>query len=714
MSRVGDEAAVTTGGAVSPGRPRLSRRVARRALPYAVPLLVSGILAWWCIGEILARAGEPAMPLDDSFIHLQYARQIAHGHLFQFTPGGGFSSGATSALWPSAIAPAFWLGLDGLSVVWFAWLLGTLAHAGTILETARLARGLAGRAGAIGAGALCAVFGAFLWFAWSGMETMALTWVLVRTARVAAETCERAAGKASTAAKRPSVTQLVLLGLAAPLVRPEGALASLMATYALHRHLGRSVVGRRRLRPGRLLALLPLAGPALLPLLNLLLVGHSASSTAMVKWLWLHPSVDFSGFVSTTLDNVGLLLENLINGGGWTAIFMPRWIGVPIAAGFVALLFHVRRRPARVAFVLLVALGTFIPTTYDTMLWNRVRYIYPFATAWFVALVCLADGVGRLGERLASPLRLVTPVAMGGFVAVFAVKLPWARADVAQSARAISLQQVSLGKWAAEALPPEAIIGVNDTGAIAYMSSRRTFDVVGLTTEGEAPYWVAGAGSRFEHYEHLPRERLPTHFFVYPGWMQLDAVLGEELTRRTVSDQSILGGATMVAYEAHWEVLDTGALPFRGPVPEGFELVDELDVADLESERRHAYQPLGARSGDDVAERLPAFDGSLVADGGRLHRPQDRFEAILPAEREVLVVMRLDCFEPVELWQDDVRIGDVPPRDDHGEANAGDGRCWDERTARLPPAKGPRRAVVVHPLDRSFASYHYWFYVEGG
>ena len=44
---------------------------------------------------------------------------------------------------------------------------------------------------------------------------------------------------------------------------------------------------------------------------------------------------------------------------------------------------------------------------------------------------------------------------------------------------AVTLQQVWLGKWAGASLPESAEIGVNDTGAIAYFSSRTTFDVVG-------------------------------------------------------------------------------------------------------------------------------------------------------------------------------------------------------------------------------------------
>ncbi|MCC6525630.1 MAG: hypothetical protein IT373_23475 [Polyangiaceae bacterium] len=699
-----------TGGA----RRSLPRRIAARFVPYLVPLTVSSAIGAWSVREILKRAGEPAMPLDDSFIHLQFARQIASGHLFQFVPGGGYSSGATSALWPSALAPAYWFGLDGLEVVWVVWALGTLLHAGTILETARLARGFAGRAGAIAAGAMCAVFGAFLWFAWSGMETMGLTWILVRTARVAAEACE---GR-SRRGPPPSLAQLLVLGLAAPLIRPEGVLASLMAVIGANHVLARRnaahAPGRSRLVASavRLVALVPLVGVLSLPVLNHLLVGHSASSTAMVKWLWLHPDVGLGAFAEATLDNVRLMLTSLMVGGGWTAIFMPLGIGVPVALGLFVLLRHTRRVPHRVVFVLLIAAGTFIPCTYDTMLWNRVRYMWPFAPAWFLALVCLSDGLGLLGERLWRPLRLATPIVYGAFAVAFAVKLPWARDDLAQSSRAISKQQVALGKWAAQKLPPEAIIGLNDTGALAYMSGRRTFDVVGLTTEGEAPYWVAGPGSRFEHYEQLPREKLPTHFVVYPQWMQCDPVLGRELTHRTVRDQSILGGATMTAYEASWSLLGSGAAPFRA-LPAGVELVDELDVADLESERGHRYARLSGRPSENLVQAL-AFQGSSrkIADGGRVNRPQDRFETELPAGQRILMVLRLGCAEPVEIWQDDVKLGVAEPPEDRGEGRGGEGRCWEERRIELPPSKRSRQAFVLHPADgRPFASYHYWFYL---
>ena len=157
---------------------------------YAAPLVVSGLLATICISSIVAAAGELAVPLDNAFIHFQYARRLAEGHFFSYVPGGGYTTGATSFLWPLALAPFHALGFRDLWIVAIAWLFGTLAHAGIAVEAHRVTHRIAGGAAAAGASAMCLLFGAFAWFAWSGMETMALGWILLRTVRVAAAFCE--------------------------------------------------------------------------------------------------------------------------------------------------------------------------------------------------------------------------------------------------------------------------------------------------------------------------------------------------------------------------------------------------------------------------------------------------------------------------------------------------------------------------------------------
>src|SRR5262249_31787036 len=149
--------------------------------------------------------------------------------------------------------------------------------------------------------------------------------------------------------------------------------------------------------------------------------------------------------------------------------------------------------------------------------------------------------------------------ALAGFG--FARLAPISVDDLAQSAAAITAQQVALGRWAAEHLPKRAKIGVNDAGAVAFFSERQTFDVVGLKTRCEARYWGGGAGSRFEHYERLPRAALPTHFIVYPEWFGIPQLLGDYLAERRVDGATILGGPLMVAYTANYAALGSGASP---------------------------------------------------------------------------------------------------------------------------------------------------------
>ncbi len=672
--------------------------MAERARPYVLPLLGSLVVAALCIARILERAGEPALPLDDSFIHLQYAKRLAAGHWFSYAPGDGYSSGATSLLWPAAVAPFFWLGLRDLELVWVVWLLGTLLHAAVALEAARLGAGLAGRGAGLAAGALCMVFGAHAWFAMSGMETMALAWMLARGARVASELCEGPQRWLQPFSTRPpSRWQLSALGMLAPLVRPEGALVSAMALIVGLRWRRERAAGWRRAA----WIALPLCGPLLLPAMHRLMAGHAASSTAMVKWMALDPYLDREAVIAGTLDNLTLLVTDLLHGGPWTWLFLPDGFAWLLAGGIVAMvpLAHARGVRWRALMLAIVIAGTALPTTYSTLLWNRVRYIWPFGFAWMVAVVCLGAGIGALCARIKPIYRIAAPIVMWGCVAYQTQDFGRALDDVATSARAIARQQVALGRWARRELPSDAVIGVNDTGAIAYMSERRTFDVVGLTTEGEARYWAEGAGSRFEHYESLPRERLPSHYIVYPGWMRMSAVLGDALHSATVIDQSILGGDTMIAYRADYALLGSGARPFS---VDG-SIADALDVADIDSERAHDYRRGDARAAFNVATVAFGAHGA-IADGGRLERAEDRF--VMAAGGRARLVMRVRCSAPLEVWVGGTRIGEAAV-DHHADD-------WDERSIALPPAGEPRRITVRATAPLRFASWHYWLLDDSG
>jgi hypothetical protein len=401
------------------------------------------------------------------------------------------------------------------------------------------------------------------------------------------------------------------------------------------------------------------------------------------------------------IANARTLVGQILNGEVWSAEFLPKGGSAFATMGLVAVAWrgYTRQLYVRAAFVLLLALAMFVPCFYVTFLWNRLRYLWPFAPGWFVGLACLgrgaADIVARFDRRVAPA---VATLIAGACAGTFLVRLEWVIEDVAQSASGIDRQQALLGRWAKENLPKDARIGVNDTGAIAYFSDRSTFDVVGLTTASEGRYWVAGQASRFEHYERLhassPRE-LPTHFIVYPEWMACAPVLGAELHEATVTDSTILGGQTMRVSEAKWSLLGSGEKPWTPFVVE-----DTLDVADLESEAAHGYQLFAVREGDQAVEESETPDGKRIQDGGRTNRSHDRFVANTTGGKGVMrVLVSTESASTLKISSGEKEFA-------HFVVEPGE---WAEIPFEIPAEfRGPKVTLDV-TAEGFFTSFHYWF-----
>jgi len=649
---------------------------------------VVAVLAWTSIAAVFARTdGVPSVPLDDAYIHFQFARAFANLTPFVYTPGSPPAAGATSLLWPAALAPAFWLGVTDVGIIWWAWLLGFVSLGLLAIETHAIAQRLLSPLVALAAALTVLCFGGLTWLAASGMEAVPFAWLWLRTFRRLAEWWE--ADRVRVIDSRLG-RELLILSAATPLMRPEGAVASLCVAAAL-------VVGSTR--SARLWAAAPLVGAVLPACVTRLGAGSFTSTTAQVKWLPNSPYLDASELALTVAHNLRLLFGTLFNGELWSASAVPSGGALFAACALpaLALLSYRRRQFARGAAVLVAALGILIPATYDSFLWNRLRYLWPFAPAWFVALGALCDLIGDAIERFQPRLGELRTLLGGAIAGAFAAKLSFAIDDLGESAYAIQAQQASLGRWASRHLPQTALIGVNDTGAIAYFSGRRTFDVVGLTTPREAEYWVAGAGSRFEHYEQLPRATLPTHFIVYPEWFALDPLLGSYLTERYVN-ASILGGTTMVAREADYSLLHSAERPTLIDV-RGRRLIDRLDVADLPSERAHDYQLVGAVQGENGLHRL-----GMWADGGRARRERESFR--MEVEPNGSLIARFDTLETAlaRVW-----LGDAPA----GELSLKPG--WHEYQITVPEAvSAGSRQVRIEIGEGTVASLHFWSYGKGG
>src|SRR3989442_2390532 len=114
-----------------------------------------------------AIAGAAGFPLDDSWIHLQFARNLAEGAGFAYNPGMPVA-GSTAPLWTLLLGAAV---RAGGAQLWVAKLLGIACTLVAALLTRRLALALgAERAGARVAGVALLWAGPVTWGALAGME----------------------------------------------------------------------------------------------------------------------------------------------------------------------------------------------------------------------------------------------------------------------------------------------------------------------------------------------------------------------------------------------------------------------------------------------------------------------------------------------------------------------------------------------------------------
>ena len=133
--------------------------------PALVILAVLAAAAWGTALE--RRVTSPGFPLDDTWIHLQFARNVAEGQGFSFNPGVA-SSGSSAPLWTLVLALPLVLGLGPIAS---AKVLGIALVAVTALSASELARRLSGSpwAGLL-AGMAVAVTPRMVWAGLSGME----------------------------------------------------------------------------------------------------------------------------------------------------------------------------------------------------------------------------------------------------------------------------------------------------------------------------------------------------------------------------------------------------------------------------------------------------------------------------------------------------------------------------------------------------------------
>ncbi len=429
-----------------PGRARsghLAFRVLRSLVSFARRFDPAAYALWAALhtlasarafyGSMLRQTGgDWSAPLDDVFIHFDYARSTALGHPFEWTVGNGYSSGNTSLTYPFVLAMGFGAGFRGRSLMMWAAIVAACSVFGVLLATRRLflfsyeTPGVPGWNRAVSyvlPPAFLAV-GALDWSLWSGMEVAFFlgVWALCLLAWLRLDT--------AGATLRLGAPNLALaLGLASALLvatRPEGLVAALVFSASAawrQKPAWRGWRGWRRSATVLSLTTLPVALLlAAQAVANLHFTGESSANGAIVKLAIHNPYMSLATKLEDWWNNAtyatlrgvdyhfansrGETLEGLLPTSWASAspiarlVHDARWVGIfPIALATLPLLYPSTRRIAIVLWAHIV--GWIALVSFNGQVhWQNERYIMP-AVAWLIILAALGVSVSCAATRTA-------------------------------------------------------------------------------------------------------------------------------------------------------------------------------------------------------------------------------------------------------------------------------------------------------------------------
>jgi hypothetical protein len=516
----------------------------RRPVPVRLLLLLAGLIAGlrYLFAEVGRLRGGFGFPLDDSWIHLQFARNLALGSGLSYNPGE-LVTGSTAPLWTALVSLLFLLPGD---VILWTKALGIVLYLAGVDATWRLGRELGlGRGLAALAAALTLATSWLVWSALSGMEVP--LFVLLSLWGMILHLRERA---------RPDRPPLSLAVLAVSvLARPEGLLLLVLAGFDRFLAFDAFDEGLRWRRPslwtvltGAGLAACALAGPLLF---YLWATGSVLPTTFAAKGGGgLHLLPDFRYLANV----LGLFFRSqpvalLFAGSG--AVALASRLGTPRGRGLL---------PALWLFGLPLAYACLTPGP-TKMLGNFGRYYFPlFPVLAVLGVLGVEPSVQSLASRFRSARGPRTALAVAAAVLALAptlVTLLRGERFYAQNVANVEESDVALARWLAPRLPAEAVLAVNDIGALKYLLPNRVVDLASIATPeiGREVRQMAAGGIPWNDALLAAMERRrPDYVVVFPSWFP---GLAQDPRFRPVYGLAIAGNITMggdeiVVYETPW------------------------------------------------------------------------------------------------------------------------------------------------------------------
>lgn len=593
-----------------------------------VQVVVLFLFAWFGAG------GHFMFPLDDSYIHLQYARRLAQGQILSYSPGMLPSAGMTSPLYVLLMAPSFLAGLEGARAAFIAFLFGAATWVLLPIWVYQLTKLLSNGTCGVIASLLTLANGHLLWNFMSGMETGLFALLLVGGV-LGAQLWWQNEDRLGRAVALACLAML-------PLVRPEGAVATIAILMVVMVRRGE----HPRLPVGLILAcLIPLF--AWLALLKVA-TGDWRPAGLVVKGLMANVYLDWPAKLALLFEHLNAIplrfYHNFIPDDAYAAFkgtdvlpyVAPGMFYLSVfGAGFALMTGWRSGKPAGGSFLALLWLGGLASVATSLIPFiHQQRYLAP----WTIPAIILAvTGAWRISQVFHQFQETVVRSVGVGLIVLSLPTVGFWMSEYGRNSRDI----YHVLRVATFAIPSEGPpMAITDAGVLAFYTNRPVVDLVGLGSQEFTRRFIQGDGATLAGLSTLSHNVRPEYLVTYREWFGPRFPIGEGRWLSSVPRTSITSGIAIGKFPILWDEIDAAK-----PLPQGGgRILQEINVAEIVSEKASRYrwerglydvqpllapQPLAPVNRFEVPPVVPsdtpttvilALPPLMAADGGRTVR----------------------------------------------------------------------------------------------
>jgi hypothetical protein len=490
------------------------------------------VIISYLIAEFIITGHQFGFPLDDAWIHIRYSENMAKGYFFHYNIGEP-TPGTTSPLWTFILAIPFLISQD--IYLQFTLFAGSLFFLLACFEVYKISLliGLSKNV-SLFAAILTVIAGRLIWAALSGMEITLFCYLILLVTRY--HIIEIESGKITV------VTGL-LLGLSV-IARPESYLfASLYYLITIILFWEKIKTSPRSLIFSLILFLIIVIP---YPLFCYFTTGGFLPNTFKVQNTSIKPSLSYfkeAGYmfakdnlliVILVLAEVYYFIDTIVTKNiNKKTLLINLWIILlPIVSAFIAPNLH-----------------------------HQGRYLMPLIPFINISVVfIIANRLGYLKAKNAKRYRYHFVLIAVIVLSVSLISTAGFSKTLGRDTYHINTQHVRMANWLNANLPNEKCFGINDIGAIAFITKRKIFDMEGLVNPEIFKIKKLPDSTKALEMMKLLRNNNVNYIVIYPAWypglMEIYSQNFEKVFSAGIEENTFIPEYEMYVFKINWDKIN--------------------------------------------------------------------------------------------------------------------------------------------------------------